>query len=57
MKKNYFCIKLFHAKSIKKIAKSAKKPIITENQISYKIIGAAIEIHKNIGPGLLALAY
>jgi GxxExxY protein len=28
-----------------------------ENEISYRIIGAAIEIHKNIGPGLLESAY
>lgn len=28
-----------------------------ENDISYKCIGAAIEIHKNIGPGLLESAY
>jgi GxxExxY protein len=28
-----------------------------ENQISYKIIGAAIEIHKSVGPGLLESAY
>ncbi|MCF8370268.1 MAG: GxxExxY protein [Bacteroidales bacterium] len=28
-----------------------------ENEISYKIIGAAIEIHKAIGPGLLESAY
>ena len=28
-----------------------------ENDISYKIIGAAIEIHKNTGPGLLESAY
>lgn len=28
-----------------------------ENEISYKIIGKAIEIHKNIGPGLLESAY
>jgi GxxExxY protein len=28
-----------------------------ENDISYQIIGAAIEIHKNIGPGLLESAY
>ena len=28
-----------------------------ENEISYKIIGAAIDIHKNIGPGLLESAY
>ena len=30
---------------------------MTENEISYKIIGAAIEIHKSIGPGLLESAY
>ena len=28
-----------------------------ENEISYKVIGAAIEIHKSIGPGLLESAY
>jgi GxxExxY protein len=30
---------------------------MTENEISYKVIGAAIDIHKNIGPGLLESAY
>ncbi len=30
---------------------------MTENEISYKIIGAAIGIHKSIGPGLLESAY
>ncbi len=30
---------------------------MTENELSYKIIGAAMEIHKNIGPGLLESAY
>lgn len=30
---------------------------MTENEISYKIIGAALEIHKAIGPGLLESAY
>lgn len=28
-----------------------------ENEISRKIIGAAIELHKNIGPGLLESVY
>jgi len=28
-----------------------------ENDISYKVIGVAIELHKNIGPGLLESAY
>jgi len=30
---------------------------MNENDISYKIIGAAIELHKNIGPGLLESVY
>lgn len=30
---------------------------MTENDISYKIIGAAIEIHKSLGPGLLESVY
>ncbi|MFO8067928.1 MAG: GxxExxY protein, partial [Bacteroidales bacterium] len=30
---------------------------MTENEISYKVIGAAIDIHKSIGPGLLESAY
>ena len=30
---------------------------MTENNLSYKIIGAAIELHKTIGPGLLESAY
>lgn len=30
---------------------------MTENEISYKVIGAAIDIHKCIGPGLLESAY
>lgn len=30
---------------------------MNENEISYKIIGAALELHKTIGPGLLESAY
>ncbi len=30
---------------------------MNENEISYKIIGLAIDIHKSIGPGLLESAY
>lgn len=28
-----------------------------ENELSYKIIGASLEIHKTVGPGLLESAY
>ena len=31
--------------------------MMTENEISEKIIGAAIEVHKLLGPGLLESAY
>jgi len=30
---------------------------MTENELSYKIIGAAIALHKTVGPGLLESAY
>lgn len=30
---------------------------MTENEISHKIIGAAIELHKQLGPGLLESVY
>ena len=30
---------------------------MNENEISYKIIGAAIEVHRILGPGLLESAY
>lgn len=30
---------------------------MTENEISYKIIGLALELHKSLGPGLLESAY
>ncbi|NEU08747.1 GxxExxY protein [Flavihumibacter sp. R14] len=30
---------------------------MTENDLSYQIIGAALELHKNIGPGLLESSY
>ena len=28
-----------------------------ENQLTFKIIGAAIEVHRQLGPGLLESAY
>lgn len=30
---------------------------MTENELSYEIIGAAIEVHQALGPGLLESAY
>lgn len=30
---------------------------MTENEISYKVIGIALEVHKNLGPGLLEATY
>ncbi|MBN2090271.1 GxxExxY protein [candidate division KSB1 bacterium] len=30
---------------------------MTENELSYQIIGAAIEVHRILGPGLLESAY
>ena len=30
---------------------------MTENDISYKIIGAAIELHRTLGPGLFESVY
>jgi GxxExxY protein len=30
---------------------------MTEDELSYKILGTAIELHKNVGPGLLESAY
>ena len=40
-----------------KLKYAEKRKLMHENDISYKVIGAAIEIHKNIGPGLLESAY
>jgi GxxExxY protein len=30
---------------------------MTDNEITHQIIGAAIEVHKHLGPGLLESAY
>ena len=32
-------------------------PAMTDNEITHEIIGAAIEVHKRLGPGLLESAY
>ena len=44
-------------RKIKGTPKSQRKDLMNENDISYKVIGAAIELHKSIGPGLLESAY
>jgi hypothetical protein len=36
--------------------KTRKDEYMTENELSYKIIGAAIHLHKTPGPGLLESA-
>lgn len=30
---------------------------MNENELSYLVIGLALELHKNVGPGLLESAY
>ena len=49
--------KIFSRKVRKDKRKDYKVLFMDENELSYKIIGAAIEIHKTIGPGLLESAY
>ncbi len=42
------------------VKRELKKEMITQkhiNEISYKIIGCAIEVHKHLGPGLLESVY
>jgi GxxExxY protein len=48
---------LFHAKYSKEIMKNAKKLNLNENDLSYQIIGAALKVHRAVGPGLLESAY
>ena len=39
------------------VQKPQKAKSMTENEISSKIIGCAIKVHKSLGPGLLESAY
>lgn len=45
----------FTQRAQSEIAKSAKD--MTENEISYKVIGIALDLHRDTGPGLLESAY
>ena len=40
-----------------KITQRTQRNKMTENDISYKVIGIAIELHKKLGPGLLESVY
>ncbi len=44
----------FHAKGAKEIRKEIT---MNENDLSYKIMGVALELHKSLGPGLLESVY
>src|SRR5258706_9243825 len=50
------CKKGIHAEARRHNTQRALRNM-TENEISYKIIGAAIELHKKLGPGLLESVY
>lgn len=39
------------------LLRTQKNKIMNENEISYQIIGAALKVHRLVGPGLLESAY
>lgn len=47
---------IFNRKEAKDYAKIAKVSM-TENELSFKVIGLALEVHSALGPGLLESAY
>lgn len=47
----------FNRKGRKGFSKAHKEEFMTENELSNKIIGAAIKVHNTLGPGLLESAY
>jgi GxxExxY protein len=46
-----------HAKDAKILLRTQKIKTMTENEISYQVIGAALKVHRRVGPGLLESAY
>ena len=48
---------LWVSRKVEEEAQRTQRKSMTENELSYKIIGAAIELHKTVGPGLLESAY
>ena len=44
-------------RQIKSAVIRQKHKYMTENELSYKVIGSAIEVHRNLGVGLLESAY
>jgi GxxExxY protein len=48
---------LYHKKHEEDTKDTKKKNIMNENDLSNIIIGCAIEVHKQLGPGLLESAY
>ena len=68
MKKSYFralftstyfrsCSLYVNREVLRVVAKHAKEGVMEENEISRKIIGAAIEVHRVPGHGVLESAY
>jgi len=51
------CLLISHGFLVLNFALKNNKTQMTENELSYKIIGAALEIHRNLGAGLMESAY
>lgn len=51
------CPLIVYAFIVLNFALKNKTQQMTENELSYKIIGAALEVHRNLGAGLMESAY